>query len=61
VALEEIESSSSMEYLGKKMKKFEGWPSPWSPARKRWRRWWGNSSAMSSSDPPVNSNKIQLI
>jgi hypothetical protein len=33
--LEEIEPSSSMEYLGKKMKKLGGWPSPWSLARKR--------------------------
>jgi hypothetical protein len=35
--LEEIELSSSMEYLGKKKKKKKlgGWHSPWSPARKR--------------------------
>jgi hypothetical protein len=33
-----------------------GWPSPWSPARKRW-RWWRSSPETCSGDPPTNSGK----
>jgi hypothetical protein len=47
--------------LGKKMNELGGWPSPWSRAKKRCRRWWRNLSATSSSDPPMNSGEIWWI
>ena len=50
-------------FLGEDEEEAWGWPSPRSPARKRWSRWWRSSSTSSSAGPPSNSgeNVVDLV